>query len=398
MDDAKLRAWWAHRQGLTEKGMKGSAADILAKTGWARSVGGAGPYLTLHARAGIGRKAADASLASVEIHELPSARGCTYVVPAADYGLALTVGQGFGTDAQMNVARKLGVTDAEIDKLKSAIVKALAEGPLTPEELRAATGGAARSLGDAGKKKGLTTTMPVALGQLQSEGEIRRIPVDGRIDQQRYRYAAWRPNPLESYRPSRDEAYTELARRFFGWIGPATLAEFRWFSGLGVKAAKAAAEPLGLVAMEAGDERMLLPRDREELRAFAVPKKSHYVLVSSLDGLTHLRRDVKGLLADADRKRRVFVEKGRELLGLLGDLPSHGIFDRGRLVGLWEYDVDSKSIAWMSFVPRDKTLEAAVARTEEFVRADLEDARSFSLDSPRSRVPRIEALRKDKKS
>jgi hypothetical protein len=31
---------------------------------------------------------------------------------------------------------------------------------------------------------------------------------------------------------------------------------------------------------------------------------------------------------------------------------------------------------------------------EEFVRSQLGDARSFSLDSPKSRAPRVEALRK----
>jgi hypothetical protein len=75
------------------------------------------------------------------------------------------------------------------------------------------------------------------------------------------------------------------------------------------------------------------------------------------------------------------------------DLPSHGIFDRGRLIGLWEYDIATGSIAWMTFAPADAALKKAVARTEEFVRTELGDARSFSLDSPKSRAPRIEALR-----
>jgi hypothetical protein len=48
----------------------------------------------------------------------------------------------------------------------------------------------------------------------------------------------------------------------------------------------------------------------------------------------------------------------------------------------------------MSFVKKDKALQEAVTRTENFVRAQLGDARSFSLDNPKSRVPRIEALRK----
>ena len=75
-------------------------------------------------------------------------------------------------------------------------------------------------------------------------------------------------------------------------------------------------------------------------------------------------------------------------------MPSHGIFDRGRLAGLWEYDTLAESIAWTAFVPKNKDLEKAVERTEEYVRTQLGDARSFSLDSPKSRAPRIEALRK----
>ena len=35
----------------------------------------------------------------------------------------------------------------------------------------------------------------------------------------------------------------------------------------------------------------------------------------------------------------------------------------------------------------------AIAETEAYVRGDLGDARSFSLDSPKSRVSRIKALR-----
>ena len=40
--------------------------------------------------------------------------------------------------------------------------------------IRNADGSATRSLGEAGKKKGLTTTLPLAFDRLQAEGEIRR--------------------------------------------------------------------------------------------------------------------------------------------------------------------------------------------------------------------------------
>lgn len=53
-----------------------------------------------------------------------------------------------------------------------------------------------------------------------------------------------------------------------------------------------------------------------------------------------------------------------------------------------------QSIAWMPFVKKDRALAEAVTRTENFVRDQLGDARSFSLDSPKSRAPRITVQRK----
>ncbi len=391
MDAVKLRAWWWRRQGLDGSLQGAPATKILEQSGWARSVGGSGPYLTLFSRGGLGRDAIDQATADLEIHELPSARGCTYVVPKSDFAIALTVGQGFSDLSSLKTAYKLGVDEQEIVQLSAAILAALRSGPLSPEQLRDATGGASRSLGEEGKKKGLTSTLPVALGLLQSSGEIRRVPVNGRLDQQRYRYTLWNPSPLGNRKPSKEQAYTDLARHFFKWTGPATLGEFRWFSALGAKAAQAAIEPLGLRRLDG--ERWILAEDLEEFEAFRVPPQASYSLISSLDALFMLRRDLKSLMEETDRKRIVPLEKGCAELGGLTDLSCNAIIDRGRLVGLWEYDPESESIAWISFVPPEPALSEAVAKTEAFVRSDLGDVRSFSLDSPKSRRPRIESLR-----
>jgi winged helix DNA-binding protein len=392
MDQSKIRAWYAHRQGLDGSLDRKSSAEVLGRTGWARSVGGTGPYLTLFSRAGLSREEMDASVAKLEIHELPSARGCTYVLPASDFALGVAVGRGFSDE--MKTAEKLGVTEKEVDKLCGAVIAALAREPLDPEGLREATGRAVRNLGAAGQKKGLTTTLPVALGRLQASGDIRRIPINGRLDQQRYKYTLWQPNPLRGFNVPAEEAYAQLARRFFSWIGPATIAEFQWFSGLGVKAAKAAVEPLKLEPLKTSDDRLLLPDDRAKLEAFKTPKDPYYVLVAGLDSIALLRRDLIGLLDPKDTDRLVFVDKDTKPLGGLADLPSHAILDRGRVVGLWEYDMATNSIAWLAFVKKDQALQEAVARTEQYVREQLGDARSFSLDSPKSRAPRVEALRK----
>jgi hypothetical protein len=392
MDIVKLRAWWAHRQGLDGSLDGKPAAEVLERTGWARSVGGAGPYLGLFARSGQDRESVDAAVAAQEIHELPSARGCTYVLPAADFALGLAVAK---TDqADMKAALKLGVTEGEVERLCGAVLRTLEDGPLDPDQLKNVVGPAVRNLGTEGQKKGLSSTMPLALGRLQVAGHIRRIPVNGRLDQQRYKYALWMPNPLATARMGIEEAYVELARRYFGWIGPATLAEFQWFSGLGAKAARAAVEPLTLVPFGDDPARLMSAGDREKYENFQVPKKPRYSLVGSLDGIALLRRNLTLLLSAEEQGRAVAVEKGQSRpLGLLSDLPSHAILDRGRIVGLWEYDPARGSIAWAAFIAPDTALREAVKRMEEYVRAQLGDARSFSLDSPKSRAPRIDALR-----
>jgi hypothetical protein len=379
IDLPKIRAFWSHRQGLDHSLAAATPTEILSRTGWARSVAGCGPYLTFFSRTGADRETVDASLAAVEIHELPAARGCTYIVPAADYALALQVGQPF-REAERKVALKLNVTDAELDKLSTAILKSLKSGPQDPDEIRQSVGPAARSLGEEGKKKGVTTTLPVALGGLQAHGEIRRIPINGRLDQQRYKYALWSPNPLAKYQLPLDEAQSQLAARYFRWIGPATLAEFQWFSGLSAKAAKAATAPLNLATL---DNYVLFPEDLEALRSFQIPESPQYTLVSSLDAITTLRRNVDSLADEGVLNKS----------GQIADAPHHLILDRGRLIGFWDYDAPAQQIVWKSFYPKTPALEKAVNRTADYIRQQLGDARSFSLDSPQSRVARLALLK-----
>ena len=192
----KLRAWWSHRQGLDGRlagktAGRGSAAKRAGLARWAAW----GRILTLFSRAGTSREAADGAVAKLEIHELPAARGCTYVVPACDFALALQGRRSIG-DGDMKVAYKLGVTDKEIDKLCEAVLECPGEGAAGPGgDPRRPPGKARASLGEEGKKKGITTTLPLALGMLQTAGEIRRVPVNGRLDQQRYRLHIVAPEP-----------------------------------------------------------------------------------------------------------------------------------------------------------------------------------------------------------
>jgi hypothetical protein len=383
----KLRAWWCHRQGLSPEAT-GDPAGVLAATGWARSVGGANPYLSLFARAGTRRAEVDAAVAALDIHELPSARGCTYVLPAVHFGLGLQVGRA-APEADLKVLAKLDVPRSEVDALSEAVLSTLdGRGPLDPAQLKEQLGDRVRNLGEAGKKRGQTTTLPAALGLLQAAGEIRRVPVNGRLDQQRYGYVRWTAPPSGL---SDEEARTELARLYFDWTGPATLAHFRWFSAFSVAQARAAVAPLDLVPLDDG---YLVPAGlAAEFAAYTPPARPQYALLAGIDALILLRRDAPALVDQSDVDTPVPGE--RIQAGGVTDLTDHAIVDRGRLVGLWQYDVDAGEVVAWQFGGRkpDRALQEAIEATRTYIRDDLGDARSFSLDSPKSRAPRIAALR-----
>lgn len=389
----RLRAWWWHRQWLDGHRVSSSPVDVLAKCGWARSVGGCGPYITLFSRARISREAADRSVETLEIHELPAARGCTYVVPASDYPLALCLAREFGS-GDMRTAEKLGVTRKEVDTLRQAVLGALKKGPLAPDDIREATGKAVRSLGPEGQKKGLSSTLPLALGELQREGAIRRIPTNGRLDNQRYQYALWNLKPLSPSKVEWEAALVDVARRFFAWIAPAALSDFQTFAGISAKTAKAATESLKLEAMWEGSDLCLPAALRDEFESFKAPKESSCQLLTNLDSLLLLRRDLSIFLEPADLAHPLLAAQVSCTDSSITELPSPAIVENGRVVGLWEYDPASESIAYFAFKKADAPMKKAVAEAEEYVRTQLGDARTFSLDSPKSRIPRMEALRK----
>lgn len=397
----RLRSWWWHRQGLDggpdgADGADGAdAATVLAGTGWARSVGGANPYLGLFARAGLTREAVDAAVAALHVHELPSARGCTYVLPRTDYALGLTLGAGAPEGEAAAAAKHLDVGRPELDQLCEAVVAALGASPgtpLDPAALRGATGDAVRSLGEAGKRRGVSTTLPLALGLLQARGRIRRVPVNGRLDQQRYGYVGWDPSPIPAGGVDRAGAEAELARRYFDWAAPASLAHFRWFSGLTATAAKAAVAPLGLLPLP-GTELLLPPALADAFADHGRPKRPQYALLAGIDGIHLLHRDLARLIDPADAARPVPGAKAGRVFGGESDPPCNLVLDRGRVVGFWEYDTERAELVHQLFVRQDAQLKEALARTEAFVRDQLGDARGFSLDSPKSRAPKIAAMR-----
>jgi DNA glycosylase AlkZ-like len=380
-----LRAVWFQRQGLPRR-LAPDAGEVLRATGWVHTGGGQLAYLALHARSGIDRAAVDAAVERGDVHEIPAVRGCTMLVPAEDVALALHVARAQHDKGELAVARKhFAVTDKELDKLCRAVLAAVGKQPLEPKELHAALGPKlVRSLGEAGKKRGMSTTLPLALGLLNMRGQVRRISTTGRLDNQRFRYARWGIK-LRAV----GNAPAELARRFFRWAGPATLQEFAWWAGLGVKAAREA-----VAGLTVSDGRL----DLFELAGADDAPGKGIALVPFRDNYTGVRRDLSPLYDPALARRKILDwDKGTVALGDAESLHQPAILDGGELIGLWDYDDRDRSIVWRTFArpgrARRKALEAEVDRLLPFIRDQLGNARYYSLDNDKQRWRRLDRLK-----
>lgn len=392
----RLRAWVWHRQGLDGSLAGCTAEEVFARAGWARSVGGANPYLTLFARAGIRREQVDADVLARRILELPAARGCTYVLGRDDFGWALRLGK--DAAEAVRVLGRLGVDRGEIELLEEQVLHVLADAGvlLDPRQLREELGGSVRSLGEEGKRKGASTTLPTVLVILQAKGRIRRVPINGRLDQQRCGYELWN---LPATSLADDEVRAELIRRYLGWTGGATLKQSQWFTGFTVARTRAALEAAGAVevataaaAASAGNALWMLPDDVERLAVFEAPAGEQIQLLAGTDSLVLLRRNAADLLAadgpaGAGTKYRIAAS-----LALQADLPDHPILDRGSIIGLWQYDPGKERIVPWLFRGPTPAVTRRIAEVEAWIREDLGDFRAFSLDSPGARQQRTDAL------
>jgi hypothetical protein len=383
-----LREWAWHKQGLDGSLQGADAADVFTRAGWARSVGGANPYLTLFARAGTSRAQADADVLSLKIHELPTARGCTYVLGQEDFAWGLQIGRDAAV-APFRVLARMGVERGEITLLEEEILHALAEagGPLDPKQLKDLLGDSVRNLGEEGKRKGAATTLPTALGLLQADGRIRRVPANGRVDQQRYAYTLW---GLPRTAMDDDAARSLLLQRYLGWTGGATVKQSQWFTGFTLTHTRAALAATRAVEIPTanGEVLWMMPDDVGQLASFEAPAVEQIQLLAGTDSLVLLRRNSGDLFADQDKEKQVLGSS----LALQADLPDHAIFDRGRIIGLWQYDPGKSRIAHWLFDGATPAVSQRIAEVEAWIRDELGDFRSFSLDSPASRQDRIDAL------
>jgi hypothetical protein len=380
---AQARALWWHKQALAGA-TKGSLATVIGDSGWLRTLGGTDVYIAARARRpGMTRAQLEAAVTAGELRVQPAVRGCIYLVPSAAVPdlLALNA-ETWRTQTEKELA-KIGKTIAVVEALAPAVLSALTE-PLTPDAIRKAFRGEIPSFGDAGKKVGLSSPLPLALRLLEFAGKIERTLDGGRLDSERY---LWRKTAGKLAAPARDheQRVANVVDAFLGFAGPATLAQLSAWSGRAQRDLKVAIGKLDAtpVEVEGIGEAYVRSADRA---AKPPPPRGKALLAFEDNYLVN-----HGVSAVADPRHHAIeadIWGGSEVsapVGKANHVLSRTIVVDGLIAGFWEVDPRSAGAVWHTFDPAPTALARALDEqttdTARFLLDELGHAKVFSLDT-----------------
>src|SRR5947207_61049 len=132
-----LNAWRMHRQFLDHVYPSKNLLDLIRSIGWIYSPGCSTPYLSVWART-PSIKAEDLHKLVFEDHkliQLETLRGCTMLVPREQANVALRIRPRTFTELSKQARQQMPVSEADMEKLKSAVLKVLHSTPKTMEQI-----------------------------------------------------------------------------------------------------------------------------------------------------------------------------------------------------------------------------------------------------------------------
>src|SRR3989441_12012483 len=182
--------WWRmHRQFLDHPFPSKNLSDLIRSIGWIYSPGCSTPYLSLWARSSS-FKAADLDKLVFDdrkLLQLETLRGCTMLVPRDQASVALRIRTRTFTELSKQARQQMPLTDAEMEKLKTAILKSVHSGAKTSEQIQQAVpSNLVRDFGTELKRIGLTNSMSLAINLLKEEGKLLKQQSKKRLDTMEY--------------------------------------------------------------------------------------------------------------------------------------------------------------------------------------------------------------------
>jgi hypothetical protein len=365
---------------------------VIDATGWPRTLGGVEIYLAVRARIpSLRRKDLDAAKEASRVQVIPAVRGCIYVVPRKDVPLMLRVAEDQARPRTERDLQRAGVEQAEVDALARQVHALLKKGPLSTDGIRRALpGGAVRSLGERGKKAGLSSPLPPALRQLEFEGKLERTLEGGRLDTERYLWRVPEKNPFTAARvpTSAAERHAAVARIYFRQAGPATLKDFASWAALSQTEAREAMAGAALVPVRVegyADEAFIQEEDLKALQG-AGPAPDTLTLLPFEDNYTVWHGPAPLAAPELHGLQvKVWGNIKGSTMGDARHMWMRSILVGDQIGGMWEFDPSTGEVVTFTFeglpAARRKALDALADSTAAFIKDELGHARSYSLDT-----------------
>ena len=396
----RARSLWWERQGLGDDAIAEDIARAIGVTGWLRTLGGADVYIAARARApGMTRAQLDAAVSRGELRVIPAVRGCIYLVPASAVAdLFALYAEPWRKQTEKSLAKanaKLSVVETTAAAVLDVLTK-----PLTTDAIRKALpAGSIPSFGEAGKKAGLSSPLPLALRMLELDGRIERTLEAGRLDSDRYfwRKAEWRVPPAA---PTESARLANVVRAFLDFAGPSTIEQLAAWTGRAQRDLEPVLDTLGAEPVHVEDLGDAFAQRGDIDCAHEAPLPTGIRLLALEDNyLTN-----HGLAAVTDPKHHhikanVFGGSNQpQPLGEATHIVSRTIVVDGLVAGFWEVDPRAHGAVWYTFAPQKPAVRDRIAEIADeiatFLLDDVGNARIYSLDSMEQVQERADRLAK----
>ncbi len=310
------------------------------------------------------------------------------LVPRDQASLALRIRTRTFTELSKQARQQMPVNEADMEKLKTAILKSLQSSPKTSEQIQhAVPTNLNRDFGVDLKRIGLTNSLALAINLLKEEGKLLKQQAKKRLDSTEYSYVLT-SNLLPEADPFNlrmEEACTQLAAQFFRAEAPARIRDFAWWAGINVTdAIRGAGEvkpklvPISVEGTK--DEFLISESDLDSLFSFKPPEAA-INLIPYRDTYLKGQREVVDRFVPAEHADKPFSRwKGK----LINDPLATVIFN-GRVVGVWEWNEDDEEVDLLLFdssIPKsvEKAIHKRRGELANFIRANLGEVRLQGSD------------------
>jgi hypothetical protein len=385
-----LNSWRMHRQFLDHPYPSKNLLDLIRSVGWIYSPGCSTPYLSLWTRTSS-FKASDLDKLVFEdrkLIQLETLRGCTMLVPREQASLALRIRTRTFTELSKQARQQMPVSEAEMEKLKTAILTAVQSSARTAEQLqKAIPANLVKDFGADLKRIGLTNSLSLAINLLKEDGKLLKQQPKKRLDTTEYSLGLT-SNLLPEADPFSlrlEEACTQLAAQYFRAEGPARIRDFAWWAGINVTdairgAAEAKPKLISIAVEGAKEEYLISESDFDALLGFKPPEAAVNFIPYRDTYLKGQREVVSRFVPDEHADKPFSRWKGK----LIND-PLATIIFNGRVVGVWEWNEDDEEVDLLLFdasIPKsvEKAINKRAGELANFIRANLGEVRLQGSD------------------